>query len=100
MKFFRKNGRPMPAAFDSMAQETKAGRFSRREFLAMASAMGDTLALTQADSLCPVVPMFHVNALFYSLGGALAAGATLLRLYLIPAKSHNLPADIRLAPTW
>ncbi len=28
----------------------------------MASAMGDTLALTQADSLCPVVPMFHVNA--------------------------------------
>ncbi len=28
----------------------------------MASAMGDTLALTQSDSLCPVVPMFHVNA--------------------------------------
>ena len=28
----------------------------------MASAMGDTLALTQADALCPVVPMFHVNA--------------------------------------
>ena len=28
----------------------------------MASAMGDTLALTQTDSLCPVVPMFHVNA--------------------------------------
>ena len=44
MKFFRKNGRPMPAAFDSLAQETKAGRFSRREFLAMASAMGASAA--------------------------------------------------------
>jgi fatty-acyl-CoA synthase len=28
----------------------------------MASAMGDTLGLKQADTLCPVVPMFHVNA--------------------------------------
>src|SRR5690349_18545284 len=27
----------------------------------MACAMGDTLGLTQRDSLCPVVPMFHVN---------------------------------------
>ena len=29
---------------------------------AMASAQTDTLGLKQADSLCPVVPMFHVNA--------------------------------------
>ena len=28
----------------------------------MACAMGDTLALRQSDTLCPVVPMFHVNA--------------------------------------
>src|SRR4051812_3911299 len=28
----------------------------------MACAMGDTLGLKQSDSLCPVVPMFHVNA--------------------------------------
>ncbi len=28
----------------------------------MASAMSDTLGLKQSDSLCPVVPMFHVNA--------------------------------------
>jgi len=28
----------------------------------MACAMGDTLGLRQSDSLCPVVPMFHVNA--------------------------------------
>jgi fatty-acyl-CoA synthase len=28
----------------------------------MACAMGDMLGLRQSDSLCPVVPMFHVNA--------------------------------------
>ena len=28
----------------------------------MACAMGDTLGLRQSDALCPVVPMFHVNA--------------------------------------
>jgi peptide/nickel transport system substrate-binding protein len=44
MKFLRKNGRPMPAVFASLAEETRAGRFSRREFLAMASAFGATAA--------------------------------------------------------
>ena len=34
------------------------------------------------------------------LGLAAAAGATLLRLYLLPARANALPADIRLAPTW
>ncbi len=28
----------------------------------LACAMGDTLGLKQSDTLCPVVPMFHVNA--------------------------------------
>jgi magnesium-protoporphyrin IX monomethyl ester (oxidative) cyclase len=31
---------------------------------------------------------------------AVAASATMIRLYLIPSKSNDLPADIRLAPTW
>ena len=31
---------------------------------------------------------------------ALSAGLVFLRLYMIPAKSNKLPADIRLAPTW
>jgi peptide/nickel transport system substrate-binding protein len=44
MKFFKKNGQPMPKAFDSLAAETKAGRMDRREFLAMASAMGASAA--------------------------------------------------------
>jgi fatty-acyl-CoA synthase len=37
----------------------------------MACAMGDTLGLRQADSLCPVVPMFHVNAWGLPFTGAM-----------------------------
>ena len=44
MKFFKKNGTPMPKVFASLAEDTKAGRFSRREFLAMASAFGASAA--------------------------------------------------------
>jgi magnesium-protoporphyrin IX monomethyl ester (oxidative) cyclase len=33
-------------------------------------------------------------------GLVLAAGATLARLYLLPAKPNPLPPEIRLAPTW
>ena len=44
MKFFKKNGKPMPEVFGPLAEETKAGRFNRREFLAMASAFGATAA--------------------------------------------------------
>jgi len=31
---------------------------------------------------------------------AAAAGATFLKLYLLPSKANNLPGQIRLAPTW
>jgi len=44
MKFMKQNGQPMPQVFDNLAEETKAGRFDRREFLAMASAFGATAA--------------------------------------------------------
>ena len=37
----------------------------------MACAMGDTLGLKQADSVCPVVPMFHVNAWGLPFTGAM-----------------------------
>ena len=37
----------------------------------MASAMGDTLGLQQSDALCPVVPMFHVNAWGLPFTGAM-----------------------------
>jgi magnesium-protoporphyrin IX monomethyl ester (oxidative) cyclase len=33
-------------------------------------------------------------------GLGLAAGATFLRLYLMPGRKAALPADVRLAPAW
>lgn len=36
--------------------------------------------LQPEDRLLAILPMFHINALFYSLAGALAAGATLVLL--------------------
>jgi peptide/nickel transport system substrate-binding protein len=44
MNFFKKNGKPMPAIFTGLAQDAKAGKMDRREFLAIASAFGATAA--------------------------------------------------------
>jgi peptide/nickel transport system substrate-binding protein len=45
MTIFRSNGDRVPAAIESYAAEVKGGRMDRREFLAMASAMGASTAL-------------------------------------------------------
>ncbi len=55
MKFFKKNGQPMPQVFDDLANETKAGKFNRREFLAMASVFGAT-ATTAYNMIGLVAP--------------------------------------------
>ncbi|MEH6632987.1 MAG: ABC transporter substrate-binding protein [Halopseudomonas aestusnigri] len=44
MKFFKRNGSPMPSHTVEMAEETKSGKVDRREFLAIASAFGATAA--------------------------------------------------------
>jgi peptide/nickel transport system substrate-binding protein len=44
MEFFRSNGDRVPAVIERMAAETRAGRVDRREFLALASAMGASTA--------------------------------------------------------
>ncbi len=44
MKFFKRNGLPMPSHTMEMAEETKSGKVDRREFLAIASAFGATAA--------------------------------------------------------
>ncbi|CDX25380.1 Family 5 extracellular solute-binding protein [Mesorhizobium plurifarium] len=44
MKFFTRHGKPMPALFDSLAKDAKAGEMDRREFLALASIFGASTA--------------------------------------------------------
>lgn len=45
MRFFRSNGDRVPGAIEKMAVEARAGHMDRREFLAIASAMGASTAL-------------------------------------------------------
>ncbi|RJT40670.1 ABC transporter substrate-binding protein [Mesorhizobium waimense] len=45
MRFFRSNGDRVPAAIEAMAEDARAGRMDRREFLALASAFGASTAL-------------------------------------------------------
>ncbi|CAM5418391.1 Dipeptide-binding protein DppE [Mycolicibacterium aubagnense] len=45
MGFFRNNGDRVPAAVETMAKDVMAGRVDRREFLALASALGASTAL-------------------------------------------------------
>ena len=44
MTIFRSNGDRVPAAIEAMAEEARAGRVDRREFLALASAFGASTA--------------------------------------------------------
>jgi len=45
MRFFRSNGNRVPESVEKMAEEVRAGHLDRREFLAIASAMGASTAL-------------------------------------------------------
>ncbi|MBX3566888.1 MAG: ABC transporter substrate-binding protein [Rhizobiaceae bacterium] len=45
MRYFRSNGDCVPETISRMAMEARSGRIDRREFLAMASAMGASTAL-------------------------------------------------------
>lgn len=51
---------------------------THRSYVLAAEAFVARLYLQPSDRLLAVLPFFHINALFYSLGGALAAGATLI----------------------
>ena len=44
MALFRSNGDRVPSAIEAMAKEARAGRMDRREFLALASAFGASVA--------------------------------------------------------
>ena len=51
---------------------------SHRNYVWAAEAFVDRMHLQPTERLLTVLPFFHINALFYSLGGALAAGAMLI----------------------
>jgi crotonobetaine/carnitine-CoA ligase len=51
---------------------------SQRNYVLAAEAFVGRLYLQPEDRLLTVFPLFHVNALFYSLGGALACGGTFI----------------------
>ena len=45
MKFFRSNGDRVPSHIEAMADDAKAGKMDRREFLALASIFGASTAV-------------------------------------------------------
>jgi crotonobetaine/carnitine-CoA ligase len=51
---------------------------SQRNFVLAGEGFVERMHLQPDDRLFVILPLFHINALFYSLGGALAAGASLL----------------------
>lgn len=51
---------------------------SQRSLLTAGEGFVERMHLQPDDRLLCVLPMFHINAIFYSLAGSLAAGATLI----------------------
>jgi crotonobetaine/carnitine-CoA ligase len=51
---------------------------SQRNYVLAGEAFVARMHLQPEDRLLALLPFFHINALFYSLGGSLAAGATLI----------------------
>lgn len=51
---------------------------TQRNYVLAGEAFVARMHLQPEDRLLALLPFFHINALFYSLGGALAAGATLI----------------------
>lgn len=51
---------------------------NQRNLVLAGEGFVERMHLQPDDRMLCILPMFHVNAIFYSLGGALAAGATLI----------------------
>lgn len=51
---------------------------SQGNFIMAGEAFVERMHLQPDDRLLCILPLFHINALFYSLGGAMAAGASLV----------------------
>lgn len=55
----------------------KGAMHSQRSFLLAGEAFVERMYVQPSDRLMIVLPMFHMNALFYSVSGTVAAGATM-----------------------
>jgi crotonobetaine/carnitine-CoA ligase len=53
---------------------------SQRNYVLAAEAFVERMHLQPGERLMAILPFFHINALFYSLGGAIACGGTLVTL--------------------
>jgi crotonobetaine/carnitine-CoA ligase len=51
---------------------------SQRNFVLAGEGFVERMHLTPEDRLLCILPLYHINALFYSLGGTVAAGASLV----------------------
>ena len=74
----------------------KGAMHSQRGFLLTAEAFVERLWLQPDERVMCVMPMFHINALMYSLGGALACGGTLILARRFSASTFwKLASDTR-----
>jgi crotonobetaine/carnitine-CoA ligase len=56
----------------------KGAMHSQRSFLLAGEAFVERMYVQPGDRLMVVLPMFHMNALFYSVSGTVAAGSTMV----------------------
>jgi carnitine-CoA ligase len=69
---------------------------SQRNYVLAAEAFVARLHLQPSDRMLTLLPFFHINALFYSLGGALAAGGAAITARAFSASRFwNLAAETR-----
>ncbi len=74
----------------------KGAMHSQRSFLIGGEAFVQRVYLQDDDRVMVVLPMFHINANFYSLAGTLAAGATLIIVPKFSASTFwQVAADTR-----
>lgn len=80
----------------------KGVRHKQRTFALVGETFVDRMQLQPKDRLLCILPLFHANALFFSLGGAIAAGASLVlvsrfsasNFWRIAAETHATAANI------
>jgi crotonobetaine/carnitine-CoA ligase len=58
----------------------KGAMHSQQNFVLAGEGFVERMHLQPEERILCILPMFHVNAIFYSLAGALAAGATIILL--------------------